>query len=54
MKRRNNGAGHVRQKPDGRWEALYYVNGERRYITGRKNETAADVQKTTERSAAQS
>jgi integrase len=43
--RRNNGAGHIRQKPDGRWEALYYVNGERRYITGRKGETAADVQK---------
>ena len=45
MKRRNNGAGHIRQKPDGRWEALYYVNGERRYITGRKGETAADVQR---------
>src|SRR5260370_24684108 len=45
MKRRNNGAGHIRQKPDGRWEALYYVNGERRYITGRKGEPAADVQK---------
>src|SRR5215813_4923503 len=45
MKRRNNGAGHVRQKSDGRWEALYYLNGERRYITGRKNETATDVQK---------
>ncbi len=45
MKRRNNGAGHIRQKPDGRWEALYYVNGERRYITGRKGETATDVQR---------
>lgn len=45
MKRRNNGAGHIRQKPDGRWEALYYVNGERRYITGRKGESAADVQR---------
>jgi integrase len=45
MKRRNNGAGHIRQKTDGRWEALYYVNGERRYITGRKGETAADVQR---------
>ncbi len=44
-KRRNNGAGHIRQKPDGRWEALYYVSGERRYITGRKGETASDVQK---------
>jgi integrase len=45
MKRRNNGAGHIRQKPDGRWEALYYVSGERRYITGRKGENAADVQR---------
>src|SRR5262245_61995716 len=45
MKRRNNGAGHVRQTSDGRWEALYYANGERRYITGRKGETATDVQR---------
>jgi integrase len=44
-KRRNNGAGHIRQKPDGRWEALYYARGERRYITGKKGESAVDVQK---------
>ncbi len=36
---------NFRQKPDGRWEAMYYQNGERQYITGRKGETAADVQK---------
>lgn len=43
MKRGIHGQGHIRQKPDGRWEALYYLNGERRYITGRKGETAKDV-----------
>lgn len=43
MKRGVNGQGHIRQKADGRWEALYYVNGERRYITGRKGETAKEV-----------
>src|SRR4051812_10970516 len=43
MSRRSKGEGTIRQKPDGRWEALYYVNGERRYITGRKGETAKEV-----------
>jgi hypothetical protein len=38
-------AGHVRQKPDSCWEALSNVHGECRYITGRKGETDADVQK---------
>jgi|SRR5579859_2146520 len=44
MKRGVYGQGHIRQRSDGRWEALYYDStGQRRSITGKKNETAKDV-----------
>lgn len=41
MSRRSNGEGTSRQKADGRWKALYYVNDERQYLTGRKHRVIA-------------
>lgn len=34
MSRRTKGEGSIKQKKDGRWEAMFYVDGKPKYITG--------------------